>query len=81
MVLRKSTEQFVAELAEVNPTVEIIGEYNGSREKTDCRCRICGHLWQAMPTNLLKGRKCPRCAKSGASYMDQFVYLAFVDAL
>lgn len=78
---KKTHQQFVSELAVVNPTVEAVGEYVGAREKTTCRCKLCGHTWEATPTNLLRGRKCPRCRKSGTSFMEQFIYHTFAYVL
>lgn len=61
--LRKTTEQFKQEILQVNPNIEILGEYLGAKEKTLCRCKICGNEWEASPTNLLSGKGCPKCGR------------------
>lgn len=76
----KTKETFVAEMKEVNPNIEIVGSYRGNKAKIECRCRICGNEWKAAPSNLLSGYGCPRCARTGTSFMEQFlcVYLESV---
>lgn len=81
MGAKKTHQEFVSELKEINLAIEVLGEYSGSSEKVECRCRTCGHLWNPRPTNILRGKRCPRCAKSGTSFMEQFVYHAFVEVL
>lgn len=69
----KTKETFVAEMKEVNPDIEIVGSYRGNKTKIECRCRICGNEWKAAPSNLLSGYGCPRCARTGTSFMEQFL--------
>ena len=64
MPAKKSTESFVKELKQIEPTIEVVGEYEGSRSYVNVKCLECGHEWKAMATNLLRGRKCPNCAKT-----------------
>ena len=61
---RKTTEQFMSELMEVNPLVEIVSKYQGATQHINCRCKVdSSHEWSAYPSNLLKGAGCPECAK------------------
>lgn len=60
---RKSSEQFLAELSIVNPTIQIISSYSTYNELVECNCLICGNKWSAQPANILRGRSCPVCAK------------------
>ena len=60
--VRKSTDDFIAELRIANPNVEIIGGYNGSDEYIHARCRICGREWHPKAYNLLHGHGCPKCS-------------------
>lgn len=63
---RKLTHyEHVASINKVNPNVEILGEITGVDKKVLCRCKICGHKWFTIPSNLKQGRGCPRCAKYG----------------
>ena len=60
---RKTTEQFIAEMAIKNPQVDITGEYISTKDRIECRCKTCGYIWHATPNNLLRGTGCPSCAK------------------
>lgn len=73
----KSNEEFLAELAEVNPFVAPLEPYVSSKEKIRCRCEICGHEWLVSPNELLRGNGCPSCNHSQTSYVEQCIYLAF----
>lgn len=61
---RKTHEQYVAELAVINPDIEIIGQYNGTDTPTLHRCKIDGCEWLARPANILSGCGCPQCQES-----------------
>ena len=63
MAKRKTHEEFVNEMKEVNPNIEILGEYVNSKEKILCKCKIDNNEWCATPTNLLRGRGCPVCGR------------------
>lgn len=58
---RITTEQFVERLKAVNPHISVLGEYRSSRNKTLCRCDICGYEWEVAPGDLLSGKGCPAC--------------------
>lgn len=58
----KTHEDFINEISLVNPDIEILGEYINSNVKIKCKCKICGYIWDALPSNLLKGRKCKICS-------------------
>ena len=70
---RKSPQSFVERMREVNPNIKVIGEYRGNKDKVAVRCIVCGHNWEAAPSNLLQGYGCPKCAKTGTSFMEQFL--------
>ena len=63
MSKRKTHEEFVNEMKEVNPNIDILGEYVNSKEKILCKCKIDNNEWCATPTNLLRGRGCPVCGR------------------
>lgn len=62
--LRKTKEQFVNELKEVNPFIEVIGEYINTDTKIKCRCLNDGNVWDVLPHQLLRGVGCPKCRQS-----------------
>ncbi len=58
---RKTTEYFKKEIKEINPNIEILGEYINSSTKILCKCKIDGHEWSPIPDNLLQKHGCPKC--------------------
>ena len=77
----KTGDDFRKELATVDDSIEVIGSYINTHINIDCRCNRCGHCWSAKPYSLLQGHGCPRCAKSGTSFMEQLILLAFRKAI
>lgn len=63
MAKKKTHEEYVAELAEKNPAVEVVGKYSGAHIKITHRCLTDGYEWNVTPHNILKGRGCPKCSK------------------
>ena len=51
----KSTDDFIKELSEKNPNVEILGEYCGRHKPIRSKCRICGFEWNPIAGSLLRG--------------------------
>lgn len=64
MPRRKNHEDFISEIQKVNKNIEIIDRYVNCAIKINCRCKICGNIWLAIPKNLLRGSGCPICNKS-----------------
>ena len=61
---RKTHEEFVAEVAKVNPNIEIIGQYTKSTNRIACKCNIDGFEWNPEAAALVrkKSNGCPVCA-------------------
>lgn len=59
--IKKTHDQFVAEMKEIHPEIEILGKYQGANKKMDFICRTCGHTWYSRPLNMLRSRGCPNC--------------------
>lgn len=60
----KTHMNFVEELNKLNPNIEVQSEYKGAREKIILRCKIDNYIWEAIPTNVLRGSACPKCNAS-----------------
>lgn len=60
----KTHEQFIVDLFNVNPEIQILGKYEKSNIKIECKSTKCGHKWFATPSMLLSGYGCPRCCTS-----------------
>ena len=50
----KSQEQFINELNDVNPTLELVSQYNGMTKKITYRCKICGNLSTAIADKVIR---------------------------
>lgn len=61
---RKTHDKYIAEVAEINPNIEVVEEYINDGTKILHRCKICGHEWKPKPSNILQHHGCPVCAKN-----------------
>ena len=62
MSRRKTHEEFLKEVNERNPTVNVIGKYINSYTKILCECKTCAYKWDISPSHLVhNARKCPKC--------------------
>ncbi len=68
----KTPEEFAAEVARVAPAIELLGTYVNARTKVVCRCKVCGHEWEATPNHLLRGSGCPTCAGTSRMSSGEF---------
>ena len=61
----KTNEEFVQELALVNPDIEPIEPYPGNNKTPVlCKCKQCHAEWRASSNNLLsKHHHCPYCSR------------------
>lgn len=57
----KTHDQFIKELQEINPDIEVLGTYVNNSTKILCKCKVCGHIWEVVPNSLLRGSGCPKC--------------------
>lgn len=62
--LSKTHEQYVNELKEYNPNVEVIELYINALTPIKHKCKIDGHEWKAAPAHLLRDTGCPVCSNS-----------------
>lgn len=62
--IKKTHEEFVDEMKDVNRDILILGKYKNASTKIECKCLIdrCGHVWSAKPSHLLSGHGCPKCS-------------------
>lgn len=75
---RKTHEQYITELALVNPNIEPLEEYQTNMTKILHKCKVDGYEWMTTPINLLAGRKCPVCSKP--TRLTHEIYLAKLQA-
>ena len=60
----KTHENYVAEVAIINPNIEVIEQYAGAETKILHRCKVDGYEWSVLPSNVLSGHGCPVCNES-----------------
>lgn len=78
---RMSHDEFVEEMADINPAIEITGQYTDRLKKIKARCKKCLHEWSATPQNLLQGHNCPRCANRTRAKKQTKTHEHFVEEL
>lgn len=44
-------------------TIDVLGKYVNAKTKIFCKCKICGHEWNAIPDVLLRGNGCRKCGR------------------
>lgn len=76
----KTKQQFILELNEENPMVELVSDYNGSLKKATFLCKKCSYTWTTQsPVKLVKRDKngrvtgCPKCHNVGRMTHEEFV--------
>lgn len=74
-------EQFIQRLHQVNSNIQVLGTYKNNRTKIKCKCKVCGHEWETIPSVLLLNHGCPKCGfkrtkesrtKTHTQFMDEF---------
>lgn len=60
---RRTHEEYVLELNEINPNIEVVDTFINTVTKIKHRCKIDGHEWMVRPHDILRGRGCPVCGK------------------
>lgn len=85
-MLRKSQEQFEAELTKINPNILVKGKYINNMTPIEVECKKCGNEWKGIPGSLLVGQGCPRCKSYlHTSFPEQtifyYIHNAFPEAI
>lgn len=64
MTKRKTHDEFVKQLNKIHGdgTYTPLEEYINNKTKILVRHNQCGHEWNIIPSNILKGQGCPKCA-------------------
>lgn len=53
MARKKTHEEFIRELKEKQPNIELLNEYNLNSIKVNCRCKLDNFEWSALPNQVL----------------------------
>ncbi|USK82636.1 hypothetical protein LHV56_12485 [Peribacillus frigoritolerans] len=75
---RKTHEQFIKEVYErVGNEYDVLGEYIGDNIKIEMKHNVCGSIYPALPTNFLRGVRCPKCFGTPKKSTEEFKKEAF----
>lgn len=60
---KKHPKDFEEELRAKFPNIKLLKPFIKASERVKCQCEICGYIWTPFPSNILRGRGCPKCKK------------------
>ena len=60
----KTHEEYVKEVKQCDPDIEVIGQYVNAKTPILHRCKIDGCEWIVDPSHVLLGQGCPQCQES-----------------
>lgn len=60
-----SHDAFITKVKTCNPSLDIVGKYNGRNNIICVKCSVCYHEWNLVARSVLCGHGCPSCKKSG----------------
>ncbi len=61
---RITTESYKKEVESLYPAISVIGNYLGTHEYIECKCKIHNIIWKSIACNIKNGTAtCPICAK------------------
>lgn len=61
---RKSHQDYVKELQNINKNIKVIGEYTTAQSHISVQCLLCENIWNPIADSLLRGNGCPYCKTS-----------------
>ena len=71
--IKRTHEEFLNRLQQVNPNIEVLGTYINAETKILCKCKIDGHIWEVRPYSLLLGYGCPKCGGNAKLTHEEFI--------
>ena len=77
----RDDNEFRELLNKVNPSVLPLEPYTTTNKKIKCRCKNCGHEWAAVPSSLLRGHGCQKCARKVTGIKKTITNDEFLDRL
>lgn len=78
---RKTHNEYVTEVAIINPNIEVIGQYVNSKTNIEHKCKIDGHIWFTVPGNVLQGQGCPECKRRVLSELHQKTHEQYIEEI
>lgn len=77
----KSHEQYVEELSQKNPTIEVIDKYIDCYTPIKHRCLVDSYEWNIAPSNALSGKGCPQCVRKRVTEFNTKTHDEYVEEL
>lgn len=78
---RMPIQEFLNKLHDINPDIDILGDYINSQTKLLCKCKICNNEWKTKPTVLLRGCSCPKCGLEKISEKNGKTHETFINEM
>lgn len=72
---KRSKEEFVKEIAEKFPNLEVIGSFVNRKTPIEIKCNKCGYIWNPKANNLLLAKQygCPKCNGTYRRTSNEFI--------
>lgn len=70
---KKTHEEYVKEVSQINNNIEVFGQYITNRTPILHRCKIDGYIWPVVPSSVLRGRGCPMCSGNMKRTHEQYL--------
>ena len=72
-VNRRSHEDYVQEIQQINLDIEVVGNYINRTTKILHKCKKCGYKWFVAPGSILSGHRCPKCMRVAPKTQEQYI--------
>ena len=69
----RSQDQYIQDVMEINPNIEVIGAYKNIDTPILHRCKVDNYEWSTTPYNILQGHGCPLCAGVVRPTTEEFI--------
>lgn len=78
---RKTHKEFIEQMKMINNNIIFTSEYVKDNIKIECKCKICEHEWMATPSNILRGKGCPKCGIEQRAIIRRQTHEEFIELL
>ncbi|MGX5643084.1 zinc-ribbon domain-containing protein [Bacillus toyonensis] len=70
---KKTQEKYEAEVFEQHgDSIEVTGTYEGNKKKIKHKCNTCKNEWNIVPSSILTGTGCPKCAANAKKTTERY---------
>ena len=79
--IRRTHDEYVQDLKEINPHLEVLGTFINTSTHILHRCKIHDYTWNVVPSSILSGIGCPLCGKEKLSLSNRKTHAEFQNEL